>query len=298
MHMPKRNGRKVAEVKQDSALAAVMKIGHSTKSETFTPDIQTVGSKTFVDCPGFLDNRGWEINIANAVNIRTCVCSAESVRVVVLIKHASLEADKGRCLHHLLKICTDLFGSEEHLRKNLTSVCVGISQYGPCDSDGDPMTLDDLKASFVGDEPAGSLVQLLAEQIFIFHPLDKGRSENGFSTKQECIELIEALPRIPNPAKLFKTVLTDTDELELQRITVAIGDTMQQHLHEKDYQKAARSHRSLQQLEAINHATVDHLLRQSQGRLQRHVQSQTQQFNFFLTSEAFEKAMAILTDAK
>lgn len=40
---------------------------------TFIPSVgESLDKKfTFVDCPGFYDNRGAEINIANAINIKS-----------------------------------------------------------------------------------------------------------------------------------------------------------------------------------------------------------------------------------
>ena len=51
----------------------IVKIGHSKTSQTFLPSVvdPREGSEAkgliFCDCPGFEDNRGAEINIANAV---------------------------------------------------------------------------------------------------------------------------------------------------------------------------------------------------------------------------------------
>ena len=84
----------------------IMKIGHSKKSQTFVPEIATVDGLTFIDAPGFLDNnRGAEINIANAVNIRAALAQASSVRVLVLINFMSLKADRARGLTQMLEIC-------------------------------------------------------------------------------------------------------------------------------------------------------------------------------------------------
>ena len=56
--------------KEGGSLEEIMPIGHSKRSTTFMPQIES-GPKgvIYCDCPGFLDNRGKEINIANAVNI-------------------------------------------------------------------------------------------------------------------------------------------------------------------------------------------------------------------------------------
>ena len=96
----------------------IVQIGHAKTSMTFIPHI--VGDEQghfFCDCPGFLDNRGAEINLANIVNIQRVLKSARSAKLVILINYHSLRADKGRGLSDTLKIVTDLFGSYENLFK-------------------------------------------------------------------------------------------------------------------------------------------------------------------------------------
>ena len=78
-------------------LDEVMPIGHTKKSHTFIPQIETVDGHTWCDCPGFLDNRGAEINIANAVNIKVALANAKSAKIIVLINYFSLRADSMSC---------------------------------------------------------------------------------------------------------------------------------------------------------------------------------------------------------
>lgn len=57
---------------------------------TFIPDIVHGDTFSLVDCPGWGDNRGPEINIANAVNIKAMIAEAQGVRVVILLNYFSL----------------------------------------------------------------------------------------------------------------------------------------------------------------------------------------------------------------
>ena len=74
----------IVRVKPGSKPAEVMKIGHTKESMTFMPEVEPASSLgtgfSYADCPGFLDNRGFEINVANAVNIKQTITSAASVR--------------------------------------------------------------------------------------------------------------------------------------------------------------------------------------------------------------------------
>ena len=110
--------KKVVFVAPDSPRPALMKIGHTNKSQTFVPEIRRGLEFVFCDCPGFLDNRGPEINIANAVNIKTTASHAESVKVLVLLNYDSLRADRGRGLQELADILVSLFGAG---RSSITS---------------------------------------------------------------------------------------------------------------------------------------------------------------------------------
>ena len=118
----------IVRVKADSAIPEMMPIGHEKTSKTFLPDIQSDSTFTYCDCPGFLDTRGSEINIANAVNIRTAIQQAKGLKVLTLINYHSLQAEKGRGLQETQKILTGLFGNEERLEANIASVILGVTQ--------------------------------------------------------------------------------------------------------------------------------------------------------------------------
>ena len=90
-----------------------MQIGHSNQSMTFMPNVEQGDNFVYIDCPGFLDNRGPELNIANACNIKLALRSAKSVKVLVLLNYYSLKADRARGLTDLVWILKHLFGSDE-----------------------------------------------------------------------------------------------------------------------------------------------------------------------------------------
>ncbi|MHA7877343.1 MAG: hypothetical protein ACX93T_00235 [Bacteroidota bacterium] len=78
--------KKVVIVDPDSQQPEIMPIGHKA-SQTFLPQIAIDSSNqnnTYCDCPGFSDNRGPEINIANAINTRRVLQQAKGVKVIFL----------------------------------------------------------------------------------------------------------------------------------------------------------------------------------------------------------------------
>ena len=84
---------------------------------------------SFADCPGFLDNRGFEINVANAVNVRQTLSAADSVVVVVIINYHSLLSDRGKGVKDLFHILSGLFGNVQNVKK-ACQVCRHCHQSG------------------------------------------------------------------------------------------------------------------------------------------------------------------------
>lgn len=78
---------KVLIVTEESSSNIMSVVGHGNKSMTFIPTIQAtpIHGLTIVDAPGFLDNRGTSINIANTINLNAVFQKAKSVRILVLI---------------------------------------------------------------------------------------------------------------------------------------------------------------------------------------------------------------------
>ena len=122
MERVKTDSKKIVRVRADSAVPEMMRIGHTNKSDTFIPAVESDDAFTYLDCPGFLDNRGAEINISNAVNIKSAVSIASAVRVLVLINYNSLLADRGRGIRETMKVLIDLFGTIQALKQACSCV--------------------------------------------------------------------------------------------------------------------------------------------------------------------------------
>jgi ribosome biogenesis GTPase A len=81
---------KVVIVDPESAQPEILPIGHEDVSKTFLPQIASEPNnpeRTFCDCPGFLDNRSAEINIANAINTKRVLQKASGIKAVFLIDY-------------------------------------------------------------------------------------------------------------------------------------------------------------------------------------------------------------------
>jgi energy-coupling factor transporter ATP-binding protein EcfA2 len=185
-------------VRHDSPVEELMRIGHSSTSETFLPQVEDAGrclgdGFAFVDCPGFLDNRGFEINVANAVNVRHAVATASSAVVVVVVNYYSLRADRGKGLHDLLSILLGLFGSVERIKAHAPSVMLAIAHAPVTHPEtGAAMTLERYQRSLLDpsglDETTGEVLRALLDRegsAFLFHLL--GRGDDSWLTRSSCV---------------------------------------------------------------------------------------------------------------
>jgi len=136
-------------VAADSPVPCAAPIGHSKVSHTFFPNLVAVAGieGNAIDCPGFFDNRGAEINIANAVNIKAAAVRARGLVLVVLINYNSLLSDRARGLREVIETLVSLFDGAEHLSEHLDSVLLGVSQAPRTDGDGDPIELGHIQVS-------------------------------------------------------------------------------------------------------------------------------------------------------
>lgn len=264
----------------------IMPIGHTRNSMTFLPEIAEDSSGShYCDCPGFLDNRGFEINTANAVNIKAAFMRAQSLKIVLLINYHSLKADRARGLDQMIKICEDLFGNKENLAKNVNSILLGISRI-PVPSE-DPVSLSELKQFIAGTDLEDSFkhasLQCLARRAFIFDPLDELKEKEAWK-KERILEEIAKLEPIDNPRSIFRTALTPADIQELRKLCLKMKTTIdsileQEEILEGDFSKAVGYYHAFNQLRLIEHATVDRLVAEVREGVILYFREQIQKFH-------------------
>jgi len=273
----------------------LMPIGHTKESKTFMPQIENdkQNNFTYIDCPGFLDNRGPEINIANAVNIKNAIKESKSVKVLMLINYFSLKADRARGLSDMLKISTSLFGNSQNLVANKGSIFIGISNA--------PNTLDltSLKKFLVKDSP--SEMEILADRVFTFDPLER-KLPGGWS-RTDIISNIRKLEPITTHRKIFSTVLTNEDERKLLEISDEISKKIMSHLDKKetkkelceeDFKLASKHLSYLQSLEIIEHVTVYRLIEKNRKLIEKTFRDMYTEVFLFSSFEKFEEAEKII----
>ena len=260
----------IVRVKPGSKPAEVMKIGHTKESMTFMPEVEPASSLgtgfSYADCPGFLDNRGFEINVANAVNIKQTITSAASVRAIVLINYQSLLADRGRGVRELCQILADLFGGRAGLVAHRGSVLVGISQ-APSQvvRKGKPHAVS---AKAVADKllctdglPADTaeLIGGLAGSVFIFDPCGEG--DASWLKRPEIVRRIKGLTPIADAQSIFRTVLVPEDESGLRRVVEDLGKRIRVAMDGGAYQSAAQMLVQLRRIDRVDNVVCTRLLK-------------------------------------
>ena len=269
----------------------LMPIGHTKQSKTFMPQIENDAPNnfTYIDCPGFLDNRGPEINIANAVNIKNAIKEAKSVKVIILISYASLKADRSRGLNDMLKISSSLFGNSDNLVVNKGSILIGISNIPQ------HLDLETLKDFLIEDSP--SEMEILAEKVFTFDPLER-KLEGGWS-RTEIIENIKNLKTITTHRKIFSTVLTNEDEKKLMEIGGEISkkilsDLNKTNVGQDDFKSASYHLFYLQSLDIIEHPTVYRMIVKNRDLITKALREMATEVFYLSSFEKFEQAEKII----
>jgi len=264
----------------------VMPIGHTKESKTFMPQIETDPDtqNTYMDCPGFLDNRGAEINIANAVNIKNAIKEAKTAKVIILINYHSLKAERGRGLSEMLKIAYNLFGKEENLLASQNSLLIGITNAVSSDCD-----LDELREWIVEGNPT---LQKLQERIFTYDPLE--RDIEGGWKRSDFLRALNGLKPVPHHHKIFSTVLTHEDENKLLSISEHIGSHIETSLKKEDFSNASRYFLKLKSLSVIEHHTLERIIQTQRRQIESKAHTTINHFQSHCHLEEFNQAESLL----
>jgi hypothetical protein len=225
----------VIAVSSDSAQSEVTSIGHESVSQTFLPKIiqdPSVATRVYLDLPGFSDNRGAEINIANTINIKKVLQQASGVKAVFLAKYSDLEARRSSAVQTLENTCEKLFGGIENLRRYQDSVLLGVNR-APLNTRLNRMRT---RCAHMGSP----IMQILADHLFLYDPLERGGAD--FWSREQLLGELEGMPSIPLniTGSLFQTALTDSDKAMLQNIVEHQVSDLEHTLEQENYLAASR----------------------------------------------------------
>jgi len=205
-------------VDPESRVRELMPIGHDGQSHTFMPQIvpdPDNPNKAYCDCPGFGDNRGAEINISNAINTRRVFQQATRVKAIFLVEYSDFIGSRGNNIRTLESMCHQMFGSADNLRRHQNAVLLGITKAPLYNSNGKLLSLNNVRVRL--NRTNTPTAQILASRSFLFDPLDRGRDNPAFWSRERCLSEINQLSIIPKEeaTTMFQTVLTGDDRTKL-----------------------------------------------------------------------------------
>ncbi len=254
--------KRVVVVDPESPRKEVMPIGHTHRSHTFMPQIVPDPEHThraYCDCPGFSNNRGAEINIANAINIKRILQQAAGVKVVFLTEYAGLIGSWRNNVQAMENMCRKMFGSADNLRRHQDSVLLGITKT-PLYIYNGPLTKNALRG--VLTRTNSDIATILANRIFLFDPLDRATDTPDFWSIQRCRTEIAQLRHIPQQQakNLFQTTLTDSDKVHLLETVRQLNPKIVNAIKLGDVTELGQHWQLLQRLQVVEHPEVDQLI--------------------------------------
>uniref|UniRef100_A0A0G4FI44 G domain-containing protein n=1 Tax=Chromera velia CCMP2878 TaxID=1169474 RepID=A0A0G4FI44_9ALVE len=244
----------VVVVAEDSMRVEVAPIGHSGKSETFFPEIsrweEAGDSFFFCDCPGFGDNRGAEVNTANAVNVCQTLRRSSSVRLLVLLESSAVGTAKGAAARPSASTMEQFFGGPENVEKHKESIAFAITKLGP------KQTKERVRNALInrlreaqGKQPGEALSSLgsVVNRDENFCVLDPLETVEGHLPRDRCQLLLCSLTPMSKQEK-------DSEKGCKQRLTSSSGQTVRKH-----------SIQRLMRLECVEHPVILKLIDEAIG---------------------------------
>jgi predicted GTPase len=241
----------------------VMPIGHSSRSQTFMPQIAQDPdnpNSAYCDCPGFSDNRGAEINIANAINTKRVLQQAAGVKAVFLTEYSDLIGNRGNNVHAMENMCKKMFGGADNLRRYQNSVLLGITKAPLYNRRGQPVSINSVRSRLTQNNTP--IAQILANRIFLFDPLDRAMDNPDFWPIERCRTEIAQLEYIPQQqaVHLFQTTLTDSDKVHLLTTVRQLQPPIISAIEQGDVTNLGQHWQLLQRLRVVEHPEVHQII--------------------------------------
>jgi energy-coupling factor transporter ATP-binding protein EcfA2 len=254
--------KKIVIVDPESPRKEVMPIGHGRRSHTFMPQIvpdPDNNNQAYCDCPGFKDNRGAEINIANAINTKNVLKQAKGVKAVFLTSYNGLCDDRGNSIRDVEAMCSKMFGGADNLRRHQNSVLLGITK-APLYEDDELFKKNTVRGLLMGSN--SDIATILANRIFLFDPLDRATDNLDFWHREQLCTVIGQLRYIPQQQakNLFQTTLTDGDQVHLLDTVRQLKPKIVHAITQGDVTALGQHWQLLQRLRVIEHPEVDQLV--------------------------------------
>eukprot|EP01025_Chloroclados_australasicus_P041485 TRINITY_DN4392_c0_g2_i2.p1 TRINITY_DN4392_c0_g2~~TRINITY_DN4392_c0_g2_i2.p1 ORF type:complete len:487 (+),score=83.02 TRINITY_DN4392_c0_g2_i2:187-1647(+) len=107
-----------------------LKIGNGDVSETLIASVveDPESKEYFVDFPGFFDNRGWEVALANSTNIFNIINECKGVKFMIVIPASAAETDRGASIRSMLRLLDFSLSRSGGVRRFVNNVIIVVTK--------------------------------------------------------------------------------------------------------------------------------------------------------------------------
>lgn len=207
-------------------------IGHGMKSHTDRPQLyQEPGSSLILcDCPGFFDNRGLDVEVANAIGIQSLAKNSKLVKgIILIVDRASFLSGRGQTLELTIQSTLKFLGP--NLGKNLDSVMMLISK----------VPNEKIKPFYKAIHDDASMLPLCSEilkrgNVGFYSPLDDLSPVDGVFNRGNLLSKINKFKGIHDSENTFNISVSPSAELEITGLMSLISSRVRSHLNKLEFE--------------------------------------------------------------
>nr|MDQ2994845.1 GTPase domain-containing protein [Pseudomonadota bacterium] len=211
---------------------ALAPIGHGMKSCTDRPQLYKEPQSGLIlsDCPGFFDNRGINVEIANAVGIQSMAKNSKRVKgIVLIIERSSFTSSRGQGLEMALQSTLEFLGPE--LSKHLGSIMLLISKVP---NDKVAITYKTIAEESERFPLCSELLRM--GNVGFYSPLDDLHAGPGVLTQRDLLSKIMGLKGIANSERTFNITISPSAKLEVTGLISLISTRIRNHLAKQEFE--------------------------------------------------------------
>jgi hypothetical protein len=273
--------------KEDQVIAEdpIAKGGHGLDSETCIPECFSLSHSdvVFCDMPGFLETRGPEVNIANAVNTRNLLIRAKSNRFFLLVNYHSPLADRGDGLKRSIRTLIKAFSSVQKLKESKASFLIGVTHIP---ANASPSNVSNIikKIREIAAHVDKDLFQH-EELIIPIDPLEEGETPNRVALLQK----LETLDSLVGAEELYSTALSAEDVRLIQEIAEKAAINIAGYWKNWNIPGIIEEYENLSSLQCIEHDSIKKAVSEVRGHILVQVKEIVQNITSIVSDLSGEK---------
>jgi len=227
----------------------IAKIGHDSKSQTDKPQLykEPKTGLYFTDCPGFFDNRGVDVEVANAFGIQNIAKQSKEVKgIILMVEGSAFKGGRGRLLAESLQATLKFLGP--NMSENLDSVLLMITKVKAKKVDAFSKFINKHQKMFP------ICYNLLKRgNVGFYNPLSQENLlSKGVYNRDSLLTKVNSFKGIPESKHAFNVVISDPAKLELIGLMSLIGSKIRHHLLNKKFDELPKLCQLSEALSQVN----------------------------------------------